>query len=283
MQRTRLAALAAAPIALIAAEAAAADPAVEVLEGFTAHRAVYDLELARADSSSNIAAAAGRLVFEFTGSTCDGYSVNSRFVTRLQDQDGSERITDLRSATYETLDPATFTFNNRTFVNQVEQDRVAGRATAIEDGLEVELDAPERLLERIDVDAVFPTRHVANLLVAARAGEKIHEADVYDGAEDGTKVFATTTVIGPERAGVGDPAEGEASAVIGLPDDLVHWRMNMSYFDLEGASGEVTSSYELGFVLYDNGISRDLTFDYGSFALRAHLSDLEIIDTPPCE
>ena len=262
---------------------ALAGTAEEALAGFAPHRAVYDLELDRAESASNIAGAAGRLVFEFGGSTCEGFTVSSRFVTRLQDHDGSTRLTDLRSATYETVDPPSFTFNNRTFVNQVEQDATVGRAVREAGEVAIDLEAPEPRKVRIDQAAVFPTRQVADLLAAAEAGLKIHEAAVFDGAEGGTKVFNTTSIIGQRHEGVGKPGADDPAALESIPDDLAHWRISMSYFDLSGARGEVTPTYQLTFVLYENGVSRDLVFDYGSFALKASLKEIEFIEQVPCE
>ena len=78
----------------------------EIAKGLLPHRAVYDISLDNASSSSNIASVSGRLVFEVTGSSCEGFTVNSRFVTEVNDQDGGRRVTDLRSSTYENAGAA---------------------------------------------------------------------------------------------------------------------------------------------------------------------------------
>ena len=51
-----------------------------------AHRAVYDLALDKASDRSGIIGLRGRMVYEFNGSPCEGYTVNFRFVT--QDRHG---------------------------------------------------------------------------------------------------------------------------------------------------------------------------------------------------
>jgi hypothetical protein len=55
----------------------------------------------------------------------------------------------------------------------------------------------------------------------------------------------------------------------------------VSYF--ESGTGERTPAYVLGFDLYENGISRALRLDYGSFALRGDLKSLELLKSTPCK
>ena len=47
------------------------------------HRAVYDLELKNASDRSGITGMYGRMVYEFNGSACEGYTVSFRFVTQV--------------------------------------------------------------------------------------------------------------------------------------------------------------------------------------------------------
>lgn len=263
--------------------AAAATTAEEIMGDLVPHRAVYDLALGEAGSGAGVSAADGRLVFEFGGSACEGFSVASRFVTRLVDLEGGSRVTDLRSATFETVEPATYTFRHRTFVNEIEQDPVAGRAERTDGGVAVELDEPDEETARLPETVVFPTRQVAELLAAAARGERIHEEEVFDGSDTGTKVYSTTAVIGPEKPGRGEPGRDLPEALEALPEDIGHRRVSLSYFDLENATGEVLPSYELSFVLHPNGVSRDIVFDYGEFALEGRLVELELGEIPDCE
>ena len=65
------------------------------------HRAIYEMSLEDVRSGSGISAIDGRMVFEFTGSECDGYSLNMRMVTQMTDSQGLTNLTDLRSSTWE--------------------------------------------------------------------------------------------------------------------------------------------------------------------------------------
>ena len=69
-----------------------------------AHRAIYEMTLDDARSASGITGIDGRMVFEFTGSECDGYSLNMRMVTQMTDSQGQTNLTDLRSSTWEQGD-----------------------------------------------------------------------------------------------------------------------------------------------------------------------------------
>ena len=87
MRASRLAVLAFAAT-LAAGPALAAAPLIS-------HRAVYDLALDKASDKSGITGLQGRMVYEFNGSPCEGYTVNFRFVTRIDTGENS-RVTDLR-------------------------------------------------------------------------------------------------------------------------------------------------------------------------------------------
>ena len=81
------------------------------------HRAVYDLALDKASDRSGITGLAGRMVYEFNGSPCEGYTVKFRFVTQIDTSENS-RLTDQQTTTFEDGDGKSFNFVTRTFVDQ---------------------------------------------------------------------------------------------------------------------------------------------------------------------
>ena len=113
------------------------------------------------------------------------------------------------------------------------------------------------------------------IIAAARAGKTILEVPVYDGSENGEKIFSTLTVIGapipPDQRVPTDAAAGQAAL-----NGMTRWPVTISYFDKESKGGEQTPIYSIAFELYDNGISRALTLDYNDFVLRGEMSSLEI-------
>ena len=72
-----------------------------------AHRAVYDLTLDKASDRSGITGITGRMVYEFNGSACEGYTVKFRFVTQIDTSD-TTRLTDQQTTTFEDAEGKTF-------------------------------------------------------------------------------------------------------------------------------------------------------------------------------
>ena len=119
------------------------------------------------------------------------------------------------------------------------------------------------------------------IIVAARAGKTILDLPVYDGSENGEKIFNTLTIIGapipPDQRMPTDAAAGQP-----VLDGMKRWPVTISYFERDTKGGEQTPIYSIAFELYDNGISRALTLDYNDFVLRGDMSVLEIKDSKPC-
>lgn len=269
-------------VLLGAAAAAMVTPAVAA--EMVSHRAVYDLALGSVEASAGLVTASGRLVFEVAGSACDGYTVNSRFVTRVTDREGLTRTTDLRSATYETMEPATFSFMNQTFVDGTRQSDVKGEAALNGGGIAVTLSNPKESAVELP-RAIFPTAHTRLILESAAAGERLVEAPVFDSGDTADTVYDTTTVIGPAATGFPGANEQEKRALSTLAgaEGLGSHRLVISYFAASRERGEPMPDHELTFSLLQNGISYDVTFDYGTFVLIGRLAELSLLPATPCE
>ncbi len=260
---------------------AAASPGFAQTAGapvMASHRAVYDLTLIRSEGNKAPSTARGRIAFDFTGSVCEGYSQNFRQMTELQASDGPQRVSDMRSATFEDGDGKNFRFKVETDVDQKPVEMSNGSAARSQDGsLSLNLSHPK--ITKLDVakDVAFPTDHLRRIIEAARAGEHLLAVKVYDGSETGTKIFDTTSVIGKEITGAVDDAAKDVPNLA----TTKRWPVTISYFE----EGKVDSqpNYTLSFDLYDNGISRELKLDYGDFALLGHMVKLEILPTKPCK
>lgn len=264
-----------------AAVAALAFAGAAAAQELQPHRAVYDVSLASVEPSASIVTASGRLVFELTGNACEGFVVNSRFATRVTDREGNTRVTDLRSSTFETLEPAAFTFLNQTYIDDVLASEVKGRAEGRAGGVAVTLTEPkdtEITLGR----AVFPTAHTLLMLEAAREGERVLEATIFDGGENADTLFDTTTFISSGRTGLAEAAPSEREALAAVPgaEETEAWRFSISYFEKDGNGGEQLPDYAIAFTMLENGVSYDVEFDYGTFSMTGDLVELELMDAP---
>jgi hypothetical protein len=247
------------------------------------HRAVYNLNLVRTGASADVVSTKGRLAYEIEGSSCTGYKVNSRFVTRIVDREGTARTSDMRSSSVETVTPPTFSFRNEEYLNETRTSAVEGTAEASADGIVVHLEEP-KASEITLPSALFPSAHTLLSIEAARNGDSVIEAPIYDGGESADKVYQTTIVIGPAETGLPNATADELAALSRIADaDTATTRHYViSYFDTGGA-GEPTPRYVLTFEMLDSGISYAATFDYGDFVLSGTLSELELGEAPACE
>jgi len=247
------------------------------------HRAIYDLSLAQTRENSSIVAVRGRIVYDFSGNACDGYSLTFRQVSELDNTEGKVSTSDMRSTTWEGADAKSFKFTSENFVDQNLVDSVDGRAERGAAKTAVDLRKPEPKMLALDPGVVFPTEHMVRAIEAARGGENILTFPVYDGSETGQKVFNTLTVIG-QKIAPGEREHDDAAAHELKLAKVPRWPVTISYFstDKDPQSGEQKPDYAIGFELYENGISRALTLDYNDFVVTGKLVSLQFNNAKPC-
>ncbi|MCB1502355.1 MAG: cell envelope integrity EipB family protein [Bauldia sp.] len=268
-------------VTVLGLAAAALAPAVAVAAPpvLASHRAVYDISLAEADDGTDVAGVSGRLVLEFTGSECAGYTSKLRFVTETEGADGMSQVTDSRSSTYEAADGQTLDFNNETYAGDVLAEQSEGTANRDGGDVSVALTRPGKKTFAINDTVVFPTQQMERIIASALDGDAFVSFAVYDGSESGETVFDTAGVIGRVST-ANDAADEPVVASAGIAG-MRHWPVTISYFDQSGV-GEETPFYVLSFVVYENGVGRSMRIDYGDFSLSGKLTRLDLLPEPPC-
>ena len=267
--------------ALAASLATCAIPAARAATGaapdevaMAAHHAVYKLTLLSAKGSSAPASAAGVIDYDFTGSSCDGYTTNFRQLIEVQPTEGDSKLNDMRSNTFEDGAAKQFTFKTKTSVDDDAASDLVGRAERASDGkINVDLKQPKGHVS-FGSEVLFPTEHLRRIITSAERGDKILSADVYDGSETGQKLYHTLSVIGAPIQGTPDDAAGKAEATKGLR----RWPVVISYFE----AGKDQPDYVLSSDLYQNGVSRALKLDYGDFILAGALDQLTVPQQATC-
>ncbi|WP_427929153.1 EipB family protein, partial [Agrobacterium cavarae] len=161
------------------------------------HRAVYDLELKDASDRSGIEGMTGRMVYEFTGSSCKGYKTDFRFVTQINTGD-AVRMTDQQTTTFEDAVSKKFTFETKSFTDDKLDKEVIGSAADVDGKMKVDLTKPDP--REIDlVPGEFPTEHMYQVIENAKLGKRIFESRVFDGSDDGDESLITSTLVGKQQ------------------------------------------------------------------------------------
>ena len=249
------------------------------------HIAIYDLKLTSSRGKRSLESVRGRIVYDFSGSACDGYALNFRQVTELDSGEGKVALSDLRTSTWEEGEGKSFRFASENYMDDQKISQVDGQADRAKSDVAVKLNKPES--KNFDAGVVvFPTEHMRLLIEAAHAGKSLLEVAVYDGSEQGEKIYQSLSVIGrriePDRKPEDAAADKDALA------GLARWPVTISYFDKvatpsDDQPGEQIPIYAISFEMYENGISRALRLDYGDFVIDGKMSSLEVKPVKACK
>lgn len=250
---------------------------------FAPHRAVYDLSLDETNSASGVAGVSGRIVYELTGSACEGYAQSMRFVTQTVTQEGDTQVTDLRTSSWEQVPPRRLRFSTSTYQNEQPADQTQGVAERDSPTGAVRVDLTRPAKRKVDLSGniYFPIQHSMAIVKAARSDQHILAADLFDGSETGDKIYATSTVIGRQIP----PGKGRAlslSSSSAKLDDVPSWPISVSYFTPGGKRADTLPLYEMSYRFHDNGVTSSLRIDHGEFAIKGELKELTYLEAGKC-
>jgi len=255
---------------------------------FLPHQALYELSLVKSRGSTNIDHVRGRILYNFSGSACDGYTSDFRQVSELDAGEGKVTLSDLRSTSWEDGAGKSYRFKIDSRMNDADSRPVDGIAERSGDHITVKLKQPEAKTFTLDAATVFPTEQIKRIIDAAREGKSLLELSVYDGSDNGEKVYNTLTVIGRPIPGdraiaTSDPATSSDQMKV-----LTRWPVTVSYFDRDSKAkeGEQSPVYSMSFELFENGVSRALVLDYNDFVIAGALGKFDvksIKDVKPCK
>ncbi len=242
------------------------------------HRAVYEMSLANKKSSSSISGLRGRLVFELGGSNCEGYTINMRFVTQVTDNQGIQKISDLRTSSWESPKGDRFRFNSSEYSNSKLSQITSGDAKRNKDQTQIQIRVRRPKAHKMNVSSkvLFPTQHSIQLIKAAQKGLQVMQADIYDGSEAGKKVYSTTAIIGKPQSSKNtkDITNGE------ILKKINSWPVSISYYAKK--PNAIIPDYQIAFQLFENGVSQKLFMNYGEFSIKGVLKQIEFLKPVKC-
>jgi hypothetical protein len=258
--RSRLLALAA---VAVGSGFAAGPAAAAASAAFLPHQAVYELNLVKSRGSASIDSARGRILYNFSGSACEGYTSEFRQVSELDSGEDRLTLSDLRSTSWEDGAGKSYRFKIDARMNDTDSSPVDGVAERTGDHVTVKLKQPVTKTFTLDGATVFPTEQIQRIIAAARDGKKVLELTVYDGSDNGEKLYNTLTIIGA-------PIPGDKTT--SAPDP--------------STESEQTPVYAMSFELYENGVSRALVLDYNDFVISGAMGKFDVKDSKdskPCK
>ncbi|PKQ09342.1 MAG: hypothetical protein CVT73_03155 [Alphaproteobacteria bacterium HGW-Alphaproteobacteria-12] len=259
----------------IPAASAMAAPALQM------HRAVYDLSLGRTEPVSNITGIDGRMVVEWRGGpSCGGYTSLQRVVTHMTATGATGSSSDIRLSYWEAADGSEFRFTRTEYANGELTGREEGTATRERDGKVLVSRDGETPFE-MEEDVLFPVEYNLALIEEAEAGHRIFSRPIFDGTEEGEN--PTTAFIGKPVSVQDDLAgmkvEGGGAALAGARA----WPVRIGYFDVKDSEdGEGMATFEMGHLLFPNGVAAKLTLDYTDLELKGKLSELTYFAPGDC-
>jgi EipB-like len=276
--RTVAVAVLASGILVAKAEAAASG-------AFLPHQALYELSLLKSRGSNAINSARGRILYSFSGSACEGYTSEFRQVSEMNSGEGKMTLSDLRSTSWEDAAGKTYRFKIDSRMNDSESSPVDGIAERTGDHITVKLKQPQSKTFTLDGSTVFPTEQIQRIITAAREGKSLLELQVYDGSDNGEKVFNTLSVIGQPIPGDRTINSPDPSTENDVMKSMTRWPVTVSYYDHDSkpTEGEQTPIYSMSFELFENGVSRALVLDYNDFVISGALGKFDVKDSKPCK
>jgi hypothetical protein len=264
----------------------AGGPAVAAATGtFLSHQALYELSLIKSRGNNAINGARGRILYNFSGSACEGYTSEFRQVSELNSGEGKTTLSDLRSTSWEDGAGKSYRFKIDTRMNDSDAAPVDGVAERVGDHITVKLKQPVTKTFNLEGNVVFPTEQIQKIIQAARAGKSVLELTVYDGSDNGEKVYSTLSVIGQPIPGDRSIASPDPSTANNQMKVLTRWPVTVSYYDRDARArdGEQTPVYAMSFELFENGVSRALVLDYNDFVISGALGKFDVRDSRPCK
>jgi hypothetical protein len=194
-------------------------------------------------------------------------------------------LSDLRSTSWEDGAGKSYRFKIDARMNDADPSPVDGIAERTGDHINVKLKQPASKTFTLDGAVVFPTEQIQRIIAAAREGKSVLELMVYDGSDNGEKVYNTLSVIGQPIPGDRTIAAPDPSTANDAMKSLTRWPVTVSYYDRDARAkdGEQTPVYSMSFELFENGVSRALVLDYNDFVISGALGQFDVRDSKPCK
>jgi hypothetical protein len=256
--------------ALVAAGAWAGPAAAEI----NAHRALYTMTLGTSRTDSGVSGAQGQMAYQW-GESCDGWTVEQHYKLSLSYAESQDVDIVSNFVTWESKDGLRYRFNQRETRNGTVDEEIRGSAQLDGPGQggTITFEKPKPQTMKLPPGALFPSAHTILIIQRAQAGDNFLSRQVFDGATVEGAVLVSA-VIG---------AKVDPDPNFPIKDPILQhpgWRVRLAFFPSDPNAEK--PDYELGMLLLDNGVSRDMVIDYGDYTINAKLDSIEPLPKPGC-
>jgi EipB-like len=238
------------------------------------HRALYSMTLGSVHNDSEVTDAKGVMVYQW-GETCDGWTIEQRYRLKLHYSGAGDTDVVSRFITWESKDGLRYRFSETETRNGTVSEDIGGEARLDGPGKGgvARFSKPRPETMPLAPGVLFPSAHTILLIDRARAGATFVSRQVFDGSAEENAVQVSAFIAAKPTA---DRASAKLDPLLQRPG----WRVRLAFFPAD-AKADVPD-YELGMMLLDNGVSRDMDIDYGDYTIRAKLDDIEALAKPKC-
>ena len=238
------------------------------------HHALYSMSLGATHGDAGVTGAGGTMAYQW-GESCDGWTVEQRYRLKMAYAESQDVSISSNFVTWESKDGLRYRFNQKETRNGNENEEIRGQAKldGADKGGTVEFDKPQPKSIKLPPGVLFPSSHTIFLIDKAKAGENFISRQLFDGATVENAVLVSA-VIGAKVEP--DEESAKKSPLLNRPG----WRVRLAFFPADQKAEK--PDYELGMLLLDNGVSRDMVLDYSEFAIKAKLDEIEALPKPNC-
>ena len=238
------------------------------------HRALYSMTLGSVRNDSEVTDAKGAMMYQW-GETCDGWTIEQRYRLKLHYSGAGDTDVVSRFITWESKDGLRYRFSETETRNGTVSEDISGEARLDGPGKGgvARFSKPRPETMPLAPGVLFPSAHTILLIDRARAGATFVSRQVFDGSAEENAVQVSAFIAAKPTA---DRASAKLDPLLERPG----WRVRLAFFPAD-AKADVPD-YELGMILLDNGVSRDMDIDYGDYTIRAKLDDIEALAKPKC-
>lgn len=238
------------------------------------HKAIYDIRMKSAQTGSQVLDVRGKMLFTFKKS-CDGWISNHKFSLDYEYTGSPPMEVESKFTSFEGFGGKLLNFSSSRIANGEQDQELRGLATISDTKKIAQFSIPEDLSFKLSDATLFPAAHTIKLIEAAKQGQKIVNAEVFDGSDDKGPV-EINAVIGKKI--VSEPDTKLDKALTGGAG----WVMRLAVFPSSGDDNQTTSDYEMTMNMLENGVIKDMTVDYHNFSVTQKLVAIEPLKEDKC-